>query len=82
METKICSTCKKEKPLSEFGKNRRMKDGHHYTCKQCVSDYQRKRYVKKGSKIRRDQRARNADYRAELEWYREHYPQEGKPWAK
>lgn len=27
METKICSKCKKEKPISEFGKNKAKKDG-------------------------------------------------------
>ena len=29
METKICSKCKKEKPVSEFGKNKAKKDGLH-----------------------------------------------------
>ena len=34
--SKVCSCCKIEKPLSEFGKNRRTKDGHSFYCR----DYQ------------------------------------------
>lgn len=32
---KVCSKCKIEKDESEFGKNKRMKDGLHYICKEC-----------------------------------------------
>lgn len=32
---KICTICKNEKPFAEFGKNSRIKDGYHYTCKEC-----------------------------------------------
>ena len=34
---KKCSTCKVVKDLSEFGNNSRMRDGHAYTCRSCVS---------------------------------------------
>jgi hypothetical protein len=34
---KICSNCKKPKPLSEFWKRARAKDGHCDSCKDCVS---------------------------------------------
>ena len=33
--SKVCACCKIEKPLSEFGKNRRMKDGHSIYCRDC-----------------------------------------------
>lgn len=36
-KTKICSKCKKEKPLSEFHKDPRGKDGYRSTCKECRS---------------------------------------------
>lgn len=32
---KICCRCKIEKDESAFGKNKRMKDGLHYICKEC-----------------------------------------------
>ena len=35
---KICTKCKIEKELSEFGKNKRQKDGFHYRCKSCCSE--------------------------------------------
>lgn len=33
---KCCSKCKIYKELSEFGKNKRFKDGFHYRCKSCT----------------------------------------------
>ncbi len=36
MDTKVCSTCKKEKRLTEFHKNKTKKDGLAYQCKVCV----------------------------------------------
>lgn len=35
METKICSKCKAEKPLSEFHKDKRARDGLYSHCKAC-----------------------------------------------
>lgn len=36
---KICSTCKIEKELSEFGYDKRTKDNKRYQCKKCTRDY-------------------------------------------
>jgi hypothetical protein len=33
--SKVCTCCKIEKPLSEFGKNRSTKDGHSCYCRDC-----------------------------------------------
>lgn len=38
-ETKICKTCGKELPLSEFCKSKSQKDGYYYTCKTCTKAY-------------------------------------------
>lgn len=35
METKICSNCGQEKPISEFPKCKRNKDGLDTHCKEC-----------------------------------------------
>lgn len=41
METKTCFTCKQEKPISEFRKNKRNKDGLNGACRTCSSEYSR-----------------------------------------
>ena len=38
METKICSTCRRELPVTEFSKNRACKDGLNTKCKECVKN--------------------------------------------
>ena len=35
METKVCSKCKEEKKICEFGNSKTSKDGLFYSCKQC-----------------------------------------------
>ena len=45
METKVCSKCKQEKPLSEFAINRTKKDGHASDCKACRKIYRDKHYL-------------------------------------
>jgi len=35
MKTKVCSRCGKEKPLSDFAKNRSRSDGYAHYCKEC-----------------------------------------------
>lgn len=48
--SKVCSCCKIEKPLSEFGKNARNKDGHDCYCKDCKSKIQRENRLKRLAK--------------------------------
>jgi len=40
---KRCARCKGEKPLSEFSKSQRSKDGHHSWCRQCTTVVARER---------------------------------------
>lgn len=50
MKTKICSRCKdkRPKPVSEFCKSSRMKDGYQPACKTCMNDsYTRSRNKKR-----------------------------------
>ena len=58
---KRCSSCKVEKDLSEFHKDKRNKDGLHYACKDCRNvyhtsetgkAYKRKRYHRGKAYIR------------------------------
>jgi len=39
---KVCNTCKIEKELTEFHRNKKHKDGLHYHCKSCQAEYKRK----------------------------------------
>lgn len=41
---KFCPTCKQNKPVSEFGKHSKRKDGLQSTCKSCQSGYGKARY--------------------------------------
>jgi len=45
METKVCSKCKEEKKVCDFGNSKKSKDGLLYCCKQCNSE-RGKKYVK------------------------------------
>lgn len=44
---KTCTKCKELKPLSEFRKQSRTKDGYKYVCKPCDSAAARDRYSDK-----------------------------------
>ena len=51
-ETKVCSKCGRELPITEFTLNKRAKDGHIGQCKDCVNAYQREQYARnKGKQI-------------------------------
>lgn len=44
--TKVCSQCHLEKPVNEFHKHKREKDGYRRNCKQCRADNGECNYVK------------------------------------
>lgn len=63
---KVCSKCKLEKELDQFGKNSRSKDKLEYYCKQCHSKISREGNIKRKdiiNKQRRDKRALDPEYR-------------------
>ena len=73
METKICSKCKQEKPISEFAINRTRKDGHASDCKACRKIYRDKHYLEhkeyykdKASKYRRKKNKEFEELRSTL----------------
>ena len=45
MEIKHCNKCGKDKPISEFGKNKSKKDGLQTMCKGCVRAYGKLHYA-------------------------------------
>ena len=65
-----CQTCKIEKSLSDFHKNKNMPTGHTPQCKLCTSERSKRRYQKAGEKMRQqmaEQRKRDYEYRLEIE---------------
>lgn len=63
--TKICSCCKQEKPLSEFTKDKRSKDGHFRECKECKNRKMRERYerIKEDPEYQRKKKLDSKKYR-------------------
>lgn len=49
METKVCSKCKEEKNVCDFGNSKSSKDGLLYCCKKCNNE-RGKKYVKENYK--------------------------------
>lgn len=44
-QLKKCRKCLELKPLSDFHLWKALADGHQYSCKKCVSEYMRSRYL-------------------------------------
>jgi hypothetical protein len=68
MKTKICSKCKEEKELSDFGKDFTRKDGFSYLCKLCLckkSDTYRKNNQEKVTKAFNEYKRNNPEKRKE-----------------
>jgi len=65
MKTKVCSKCKKEKPLSEFYKDKATRDGLHSWCKVCKDTRQRKWFQKNIEKQRERLRPYHRRWRKE-----------------
>jgi len=62
IKIKKCSKCGKQKPLEEFHKDNKAKDGHASWCKQCVKDRRRR----KPANVREELRCSKCD--RSLEW--------------
>jgi hypothetical protein len=43
MDTKRCGKCEAVKPIADFSLNKGKGDGHHYWCKVCANEYNKKR---------------------------------------
>jgi hypothetical protein len=59
MKTKYCNKCKKVKPLSDFNKSKRNKDGYQDWCRTCQKKYYKKHSGKTNKRNRK--------------WYKENY---------
>lgn len=64
-KVKFCPSCKKDLPLTAFGKNKRRSDGLTVYCKECRNKRQRDKYAES-----EEERERKRQYR--IQWYAEH----------
>jgi len=51
--TKICPKCKRELDVGRFSKNTSAKDGLQRRCKDCASEYGRKRFLDKKDDLKK-----------------------------
>lgn len=63
MRKKTCTRCKKAKPLSEFYRNAKGREGHLSRCKECIrflvyGHQKRKKFAKKVNEDRREHQER------------------------
>ena len=69
--TKVCTKCKRELPLTSFGKHRYSKDGHDWRCKECGRKHAKMWSVTPSGVFSRIQ--------ARANYYRTHHPNLYKP---
>lgn len=64
---KMCSCCKQEKPIIEFTKDKRSKDGHFRECRECKNRKMRERYerIKDDPEYQRKKHLANKKYKEE-----------------
>ena len=53
MSSKLCLTCKTDKPFIAFHKAKKEKDGLQYHCIECSKKYHAKRYIEQKEKLRK-----------------------------
>lgn len=80
IQYKICTKCKKEKPLSEFSKDKSKKDGLKFWCKSCDKQWrennkdERKQYLKDNTeKIKQQQKQYYQQNKNKLVQYSKQY---------
>lgn len=56
--TKTCCTCKQEKPVDQFNKNRASKDGLQGRCRECSRATWRKHYADNKYRMNEEKRIR------------------------
>ena len=61
METRKCSKCGEVKPINEFYKHKKQKDGLSIQCKCCVKEYYKK-HLKERREYQREYRKEHREY--------------------
>lgn len=77
-EPKKCSKCKVEKPIGEFHKDARNKDGLRYQCKACTKAYVKAHYQENKDKKKAHHKVYHQENKAKRNAYDKAYYQENK----
>lgn len=80
MNTKICTKCGKEKPLTDFGKSKNAKDGLNYWCKECTKQNSKKNYqkIKDSPETKEKRRKYYLEHQEKMLLYSKRYGEEHK----
>lgn len=73
---KKCATCKQEKSLEEFNKNKTRKDGYQTLCKECNRERSKKYYIENIDKHKKAISNRKYKYRQQLQQLADSYKKE------
>lgn len=71
--TKVCTSCKEEKSISDFNKDRSRKDGHNCRCKACAKEKRRKYREENREKAREYNRKYREKNREKVREYNRKY---------
>ena len=69
-ESKVCSTCGKDRPIVDYAYANRETGRRHGKCRDCFAEYQRAYRARPKSRKRKRELASTSRYR---EWYREYH---------
>lgn len=72
---KLCSKCGEEKPLDDFHRNAKLRDGRQTYCKVCIVEYKRKWRDDNRDHVR-------ATNRVQAKAYRENNPEKVRAWKR
>lgn len=75
MSEKKCIRCNQTKNISEFGKNKKKKDGLQVYCKECRRQEGKKYYYEKGGKEKVQERQQTEEYKKNRSKYMKEYLQ-------
>jgi hypothetical protein len=71
---KRCCTCKQVKPLADFNRLKRAKDGRQHSCRECNAAYHYANWDRHMARIRKRKRDRLADNRQRILHYLSDHP--------
>lgn len=77
-ETKVCTKCGEDKPLSEFFKRSSARRGRRSSCKKCYSGYKKHYSIKNKEKINLYNAEYNNSHKKEITEYQKKYSKENK----